>query len=283
MDKSLRKAVDSEERSQKKRPLVSFSFARGGRQNLTRSKDLIDIGVEYYCGTATNERSGSLLKVGDQIRTLLLRSSCLYPLLTIHSEGPGASLAPSVPSLILIFSTVTVTSTSTDLKMMRTKTIGNTQHNPYYKPLPPTLINFTAESMCGLLNTKDRPLTHLSLPELLLFIERVTERSRIDAITGVVALIYIYRLKVKLPRTAQGEYGTSHRIFLASLLVASKFLYAEWGLSSRAIAEISGVFTNSQVNLMELEFLRLLDYDVWVNDIQIKKFLENYKSELCFF
>ncbi|ORX96622.1 hypothetical protein K493DRAFT_350655 [Basidiobolus meristosporus CBS 931.73] len=164
----------------------------------------------------------------------------------------------------------------------RSKSIVNTQHNPY-KPLPHTLINFTAESMCGLLKTKDRPLTQLSLPELLLFIERVAERSRIDAVTGIVALIYVYRLKAKLPRTAQGEYGTSHRIFLASLLVASKFLYGEWGLSSRAVADISGAFSNSQVNRMELEFLRLLDYDVWVNDVEIKEFLENYKSELCFF
>ncbi|KAK9729275.1 hypothetical protein K7432_000425 [Basidiobolus ranarum] len=161
--------------------------------------------------------------------------------------------------------------------------IARAQHNASYKPLPHTLINFTAESMCSLLNCKNRPLVNMSLPELLLFIERLTERSRINAITGVVALIYVYRLKAKLPARAQGEYGTSHRIFLSSLLVASKYLYGNESLNNRDMAEVSGVFTTAQVNLMEKEFLGLLDYQVWVNDKEISDFLEEHKAELCFF
>ncbi|ORX95782.1 hypothetical protein K493DRAFT_314855 [Basidiobolus meristosporus CBS 931.73] len=165
-----------------------------------------------------------------------------------------------------------------------TAAINRAQANncPAYKPIPNTLINFTAESMCSVLNCKARPMTNITLPELLLFIERVAERSRIDAITGIVALMYIYRLKVKLPPKAKGEYGTSHRIFLASLLVASKFLYGDEGLNNRTMAEISGVFTTQQVNRMEKELLELLNYNVWVNDQDIKEFLEKYKAELCF-
>ncbi|KAK9761161.1 hypothetical protein K7432_014136 [Basidiobolus ranarum] len=136
--------------------------------------------------------------------------------------------------------------------------------------------------MCNVLNCKARPMANITLPELLLFIERVAERSRIDAITGIVALMYVYRLKVKLPPKAQGEYGTSHRIFLSSLLVASKFLYGKEGLNNRTMADVSGVFSTQEVCRMEKELLELLNYNVWVNDLDVKEFLEKYKAELCF-
>ncbi|ORY06087.1 hypothetical protein K493DRAFT_274567 [Basidiobolus meristosporus CBS 931.73] len=159
-------------------------------------------------------------------------------------------------------------------------TVLSSQQIAEYEPLPDPLINFTTEFLCGILNCKQRPLRQTQMPELLLFVTRVAERSRISACTGVIALIYLYRLKARLPAKAQGEYGTSHRIFLASILVASKYLYGPEGLKNKAMAEASGVFSPTEVGRMEEEFLKLLDYRVWVNDQEIQSFLEQHKSEL---
>ncbi|KAK9707719.1 hypothetical protein K7432_010025 [Basidiobolus ranarum] len=159
-------------------------------------------------------------------------------------------------------------------------TVLSTQQVSDYKPLPDPLINFTTEFLCGILNCKQRPLRQTQMPELLLFVTRVAERSRISVFTGIIALIYLYRLKARLPARAQGEYGTSHRLFLASILVASKYLYGSEGLSNKAMATASGVFNPTEVSRMEEEFLKLLDYRVWVNDQEIRLFLEEHKSEL---
>ncbi|KAK9765255.1 hypothetical protein K7432_006548 [Basidiobolus ranarum] len=159
-------------------------------------------------------------------------------------------------------------------------TVLPTQQTADYKPLPDPLINFTTEFLCGILNSKQRPLRQTRMPELLLFVTRVSERSRISIFTGIVALIYLYRLKARLPARAQGEYGTSHRIFLASILVASKYLYGPEGLGNKSMAEASGVFSPAEIGRMEAEFLKLLDYRVWVNDQEIRLFLEEHKSEL---
>ncbi|ORX89004.1 hypothetical protein K493DRAFT_306126 [Basidiobolus meristosporus CBS 931.73] len=161
-------------------------------------------------------------------------------------------------------------------------TVLSAQQTVIYRPFPDPLINFTTEFLCGILNCKQRPLRHTRMPELLLFVTRVSERSKISIFTGIIALIYLYRLKARLPAKAQGEYGTSHRIFLASILVASKYLYGPEGLGIRSISEASGVFNPAEVSRMEKEFLKLLDYRVWVNDEEIRLFLEEHKSELYF-
>ncbi|CAG8583218.1 3725_t:CDS:2, partial [Acaulospora colombiana] len=73
---------------------------------------------------------------------------------------------------------------------------------------PPSLINWN----------------HIPLPELMLFVEKVTERAKIDYHTAIAALILLSRLKKMLPKGAHGEYGTCHRLFLSAILVASKSL-----------------------------------------------------------
>jgi len=98
--------------------------------------------------------------------------------------------------------------------------------------------------------------------------------------TIVVSLIYINRLKKTLPSTAQGDFDTPYKIFLSSILVASKYL-SDHALQNKNIANITnGLYTNRDVNTMERSFLGMLRYDLWVEADEIKAFLEEHKVEL---
>jgi len=100
--------------------------------------------------------------------------------------------------------------------------VGTTE----YKPLPSTVTDFIAESMCGILDTNQPPRSYswdfVPLPELVLFVKKVTTKARIDVQTAIAALILVGRFKEGLPKNAHGEYGTTHKIFLSALLVATK-------------------------------------------------------------
>jgi hypothetical protein len=98
-----------------------------------------------------------------------------------------------------------------------------------YKPLPSNITNFLAESMCGILDTHQPGFSwdFVPLPELLLFVERVTTKAKIDIQTAIAALILVARFKKRLPKGAHGEYGACHKIFLSALLVAAKEFMAK--------------------------------------------------------
>src|SRR5581483_12259421 len=126
------------------------------------------------------------------------------------------------------------------------------------------LIAFTACSCDSVLKCSQRSRNNPSLPNLLQFIKDVTTRSKVSKMTIVVSLIYINRLKKTLPSTAQGDFDTPYKIFLSSILVASKYL-SDHALQNKNIANITnGLYTNRDVNTMERSFLGMLRYDLWV-------------------
>uniref|UniRef100_A0A1D1XMR9 PHO85 cyclin-9 n=1 Tax=Anthurium amnicola TaxID=1678845 RepID=A0A1D1XMR9_9ARAE len=103
---------------------------------------------------------------------------------------------------------------------------GSPCSNAEYKPLSSSVTDFIAESMCGILDTHQPPRCYnwdfVPLPELVLFVKKVTLRAKVDVQTAIAALILVARFKERLPKNAHGEYGTTHKIFLSALLIASK-------------------------------------------------------------
>lgn len=65
------------------------------------------------------------------------------------------------------------------------------------------------------------------MPELIYFIQKITFQAGIHCRTALVALIYLNRAKQRIPKAAIGGHDTCHRMFLASILIASKFLQAD--------------------------------------------------------
>ncbi|KAI9299872.1 hypothetical protein BJ944DRAFT_273783 [Cunninghamella echinulata] len=157
-------------------------------------------------------------------------------------------------------------------------------------------------TMCDFLPMK--PIKQRTAPELMYFIQKITYHARISCHIAVVALIYIDRCKSALPKNAIGDQDTAHRIVLASLLVASKYLHGtKWGsiqqqindedknniadedkpywLTNKRMVQLSGNMYNiKQMNQLERSFLNLIQYQCWVDTIQVQHYLLKHRQEL---
>ena len=95
----------------------------------------------------------------------------------------------------------------------------------------------------------------------------------------MTTLLYLSRLRARLPAIAKGLRCTTHRIFLAALILSSKFLndsspknkhWAAYSHISNPYPNRSGSvpgyedfgFSRTEVNLMEKQLLALLDWDL---------------------
>ncbi|KAI8323302.1 hypothetical protein GQ54DRAFT_316741 [Martensiomyces pterosporus] len=104
-----------------------------------------------------------------------------------------------------------------------------------------------------------------SVPPLDLFITNLVLRSRVQAGTLICTLVYLQRLRRRLPKEARGMECTCHRIFLATLIVAGKYLN-DASPKNKYWARYSTVFTVAEVNLMEKQLLFLLDFDLRIDN-----------------
>ncbi|KAI8099894.1 uncharacterized protein BX664DRAFT_273431 [Halteromyces radiatus] len=168
-----------------------------------------------------------------------------------------------------------------------------------FKPLPSIVIDYFALTMCDFLPTK--PIQERTAPELMYFIQKITYNARISCYIAVVAWIYIDRCKAALPQRAIGDQDTAHRMIIASLLVASKFLHGtRWGASQQLdgphdVADESkpywltnqrmkrlcdDMYTLQEINQLERSFLNLIDYQCWVDEAIVQDYLVKHRQEL---
>ena len=127
--------------------------------------------------------------------------------------------------------------------------------------------------MEGVLKRGPRKPNDTKTPELASFVRQSLTGSQANVVTVLLALIYVERFKQRLPPRSSGDHDTPHRLFFVSLMLASKFLYDQT-LTNRAWSKISALFTVEELNMMELDFLSLVKYDLYVEKRAFDEFLD---------
>lgn len=124
----------------------------------------------------------------------------------------------------------------------------------------------------------------MKLPSLKIFLVRLVAKSNIQPATLMATLCYLKTLKRKLPQNAQGLPCTRHRILLSCIIISSKFHNDSSPKNINWVKYSGNLFSLKDVNLMEKQFLFLLNYQVKVSTQELcstlSKFLEPIKQKL---
>ncbi|KAG2202655.1 uncharacterized protein EV154DRAFT_490548 [Mucor mucedo] len=142
---------------------------------------------------------------------------------------------------------------------------------------PEALLAFTTLTTDNLIHCSNQPNAR-RLPPLNEFIQDFYKQKKIPCAVKLFTLIYLKRLKSKLPDHARGGPDTPYRLFLAALLTSSKYLSeAGTGLTSTHVSYLTHqLYTPKDINRMERSFLGLLRYDLWVSSDHIHAFIKAY-------
>ncbi|KAJ2904685.1 putative cyclin domain-containing protein [Zalerion maritima] len=152
--------------------------------------------------------------------------------------------------------------------------------DPYLKPQdPPTAVSSPSKPV---------RCSNGGLPSLADFITQLVVTSNVQVPTLMSTLVYLHRLRSRLAPMAKGLRCTTHRIFLAALIIAAKYLndsspknkhWANYSVLATPDAGAFG-FSRTEVNLMERQLLMLLDYDLRFTTEDLYRELEPFLSSL---
>ncbi|KAK1771888.1 hypothetical protein QBC33DRAFT_170665 [Phialemonium atrogriseum] len=126
-----------------------------------------------------------------------------------------------------------------------------------------------------------------SLPSLEEFITQLVVSSNVQVPTLMSTLVYLNRLKSRLQPMAKGLRCTTHRILLASLILAAKYLndsspknkhWANYSVISNEVYNFG--FSRTEVNLMEKQLLFLLDWDLRITEEDLYRELDHFLAPI---
>ncbi|KAK3901754.1 hypothetical protein C8A05DRAFT_16100 [Staphylotrichum tortipilum] len=178
--------------------------------------------------------------------------------------------------------------------------------NFVYKPVDREMITFLAKAAAGVIqcdstmpappasssrsrqdSPRREPTSADALPSMEAFITQLVIASNVQVPTLMSSLVYLRRLKSRLQPMAKGLRCTTHRIFLASLILAAKYLndsspknkhWANYSVVSTKIYSFG--FSRTEVNLMEKQLLFLLDWDLRIAEEDLYRELDYFLAPI---
>ncbi|TQS34207.1 hypothetical protein Golomagni_05418 [Golovinomyces magnicellulatus] len=125
------------------------------------------------------------------------------------------------------------------------------------------------------------------LPSVEEFITQLVVSSNVQVPTLMSTLVYLTRLKAKLQPMARGLRCTTHRIFLAALILSAKYLN-DSSPKNKHWAKYTNIntdaycfgFSRTEVNLMEKQLLFLLEWDLRITEQDLYRELDFFLEPL---
>jgi hypothetical protein len=125
------------------------------------------------------------------------------------------------------------------------------------------------------------------LPTLEAFISQLVVSSNVQVPTLMSTLVYLRRLKSRLQPNAKGLRCTTHRIFLAALILAAKYLNdsspknKHWAsYTNMSSSAYNFGFSRTEVNLMEKQLLCLLDWELRITEEDLYRELDYFLAPI---
>jgi G1/S-specific cyclin PLC1 len=119
------------------------------------------------------------------------------------------------------------------------------------------------------------------------FITQLVVSSNVQVPTLMSTVVYLSRLKARLQPLANGLRCTTHRIFLASLILAAKYLNdsspknKHWASYRFIQSEVHNFgFSRTEVNLMENQLLSLLGWELRITESDLYRELEPFLAPI---
>lgn len=108
------------------------------------------------------------------------------------------------------------------------------------------------------------------------FLNKIVKKSQIQSSVLVCSMIYLKRVDSKLPKSAVGIESSRHRLLLASIILAEKFLVDDSTKNSVWASFADFIFSGAEVNLMERHLMMLLDYDLNIDHKEVEEYLAKF-------
>lgn len=122
------------------------------------------------------------------------------------------------------------------------------------------------------------------LPSLQKFLNRLIDCLNLNNGILMFTMIYLNRLKSKLPTNCRGLPSTRHRILLSCLILSIKF-NNDFSLKNHDWMKLTNnLFNLKDINLMERQLLYLLNWNLFISEqdlfVNFNKFLTPIKDNL---
>ncbi|KAI8354566.1 cyclin domain-containing protein [Choanephora cucurbitarum] len=119
------------------------------------------------------------------------------------------------------------------------------------------LILYTAYNVKSLLECSRERTSYQQrlLPTLSVFVRHLFHHCQLTPTLLVVTLIYLQRLKEGLPLHSKGEFDTPYKIFIAAVVLATKFIEDKSTITQSIYRFISPLYKARDINEMERSFL----------------------------